>query len=273
MVSVEAALKRPSHPAEPTSEGGPPWESDELFASIHTPRRRHWLGMNVSLVVHVVVLSVLLIAPLYVSSDMPEMQDTIRLLIYNPPPPPPPPLPKGIEAAKQFKPEPTTPAVDPVKPEFVAPVEVADATPKDAGVPDFDQAGNPEGSDFGIPEGMEGGVDGGVVGGVLGGVLGGVIGGTGDGPVTDYDQAPRRIKFTQPQYPQEAFVKKIEGTVTLEILIDSLGRVTQARVIKSIPQLDAAAIACVKQWVFTPAIKRGRPVATLAHAPVTFRIY
>ena len=107
---------------------------------------------------------------------------------------------------------------------------------------------------------MEEGVEGGVVGGVPGGVLGGVIGGTGDGPVMDYDQPPRPIKITRPQYPQEAFVKKIEGTVVVEILIDSHGRVVRARVIQSVPLLDAAALQTVYQWVFAPAVKHGRPV-------------
>jgi protein TonB len=111
------------------------------------------------------------------------------------------------------------------------------------------------------------------VGGIPGGVLGGVLGGTGTGPVMDYDSAPRPIKITRPQYPQEAFVKKIEGTVIVEILIDSTGRVVRARVIQSVPMLDAAALQTVYQWVFEPAIKRGRPVPTIAHAPVAFRIY
>jgi periplasmic protein TonB len=120
---------------------------------------------------------------------------------------------------------------------------------------------------------MEVGVEGGVVGGVPGGVIGGVIGGTGDGPVLDYDQPPRPIKITKPQYPQDAFVKKIEGTVILEILIDAGGSVARARVTQSIPALDQAAIQCVYQWRFSPAIKNGRPVATSAQTPVTFRIY
>jgi protein TonB len=125
---------------------------------------------------------------------------------------------------------------------------------------------------MGIAEGMEEGVEGGVVGGVPGGVLGGVIGGTGD-IALDYDQPPKPIKITRPQYPQEAFVKKIEGTVLLEILIDNSGRVRKARVLRSIPALDAAAIATVLQWQFAPAVKRGRPVATIAQAPVGFRIF
>ena len=120
---------------------------------------------------------------------------------------------------------------------------------------------------------MEGGVEGGQVGGVFGGVVGGVLGGTGTGPVMDYDQAPRPIKITRPTYPQEAFIKKIEGTVVVEILIDIQGRVVRARVIQSVPLLDAAAIQTVYQWVFSPAMKHGRPVPTLAHAPVAFHIY
>jgi protein TonB len=122
---------------------------------------------------------------------------------------------------------------------------------------------------------MEGGVEGGVVGGVPGGVLGGVIGGTGNVPVAvrDYDRPPRPIRITKPVYPQEAFIKKVEGTVVIEILIDAEGRVARARVVQSVPLLDDAALESVGAWRFSPAIKGGRPVASLAHAPITFRIY
>jgi outer membrane biosynthesis protein TonB len=37
--------------------------------------------------------------------------------------------------------------------------------------------------------------------------------------------------------------------------------------------LDAAALQTVYQWLFEPARKHGVPVATIAHAPVAFRIY
>jgi outer membrane biosynthesis protein TonB len=49
--------------------------------------------------------------------------------------------------------------------------------------------------------------------------------------------------------------------------------VAKARVVRSIPALDEAARQTVLQWVFSPAIKNGRPVATVASAPVTFRIF
>jgi hypothetical protein len=60
----------------------------------------------------------------------------------------------------------------------------------------------------------------------------------------DYDQPPRPIKITRPQYPSEAFDKK-----------------------------DDAAARTTCQWVFQPAMKDGQPVPTTAHAPVAFRIY
>ncbi len=59
----------------------------------------------------------------------------------------------------------------------------------------------------------------------------------------------------------------------VEIMIDSSGRVVRARILQSVPLLDAAAIQTVYQWVFQPAVKRGRPVPTIAQAPVSFRIY
>jgi protein TonB len=73
-----------------------------------------------------------------------------------------------------------------------------------------------------------------------------------------------------PAYPQDAFVKKVQGTVELEIVIDENGRVVRVRILRSIPLLDAAAVACVQQWVFAPAQRGGRPVAVSARAPIGF---
>jgi len=258
---------------------GPAPQDDELFSQLvvsNPAPRKGWFGMRESMVVHGVGISLLVLVPILWPQESPDHPDYIRALIYNPPPPPPPPLPLGsARIEKVQRAEPTTPDPTTRKPEFTQPVE----QPKEqelqpeAKLPQDEQFGSESGSEFGVPEGMEEGVEGGVVGGVPGGVLGGVIGGTGDGPVMDYDQPPKPIKITRPLYPQEAFIKKIEGEVVVEILIDSTGRVVRARVLHSIPALDAAAIACVKEWQFTPAIKHGRPVSTIANAPVRFRIF
>jgi protein TonB len=257
-------------------------DEDNLFATAlavserpKTGWRRH--GARISLVAHVVVLGLIVFVPIFMPEELPEQGDR-RVVFFDPPPPPPPPLQRGSSMRpEQVKPEPPKKIVDTPKPDFVAPIETPQPQEKplepETGVKPDQQFGSETGSDTGDALGMEGGVEGGVVGGVPGGVLGGVLGGTGTGPVMDYDQGPRAIKMVKPTYPQEAFIKKIEGTVILEVLIDSQGRVARARVIQSVPVLDAAALQCAYQWMFQPAIKNGRPVSTIAHMPIAFRIF
>jgi len=246
---------------------------DHLPVSAPDPLKRSY-AFRFSVVGHALIIAGLVLIPIFWIAPPPEHPDYVRALLYNPPPPPPAPLPKGSALVQKAEPaKPTTPDPTPRKPELEVQIPQEKPLEPEAKVPESEQAGSPTGSDIGLAEGMEGGVEGGVVGGVPGGVLGGVVGGTGDGPVMDYDSPPRPIKMTRPQYPQEAFVKKIEGTVEVEILIDANGRVVSARVVRSIPLLDAAAVQTVYQWIFSPAMKNGRPVSTRAMAPVTFRIF
>jgi protein TonB len=231
-----------------------------------------------SFAVHAAVIALAVLLPILRQAPLPEQRDHIRALLYDPPPPPPPPLPKGLGLDPKREPtRPVTKAPTPLEPVLTAPVEVPpEATPPETQSTALELGlGDPSGSPLGVPEGMEGGVEGGEIGGVPGGVLGGVVGGTGDVPipVKDYDRPPRVIRQTRPHYPQDAFVKKVEGVVVIEILIDATGRVARVRVIQSIPLLDAAALEAVRQWAFQPAIRKGRPVATVALAPVTFRIF
>jgi len=233
--------------------------------------------MSFSVAAHLVALALIIFVPLFMPEQLPDQGDR-RVVFFDPPPPPPPPMQKGSSARpEQAKPEPAKKVVETPKQDLVPPIETPQPQEKplepEKGVKPDQQFGSETGSDLGDALGMEGGVEGGQVGGVPGGVLGGVIGGTGTGPVMDYDTPPRPIKSPRPQYPQEAFIKKIEGTVLVEILIDAQGRVSRARVVQSVPMLDAAALQTVYQWVFMPAMKHGRPVPTLAHIPVAFRIY
>jgi TonB family protein len=94
-----------------------------------------------------------------------------------------------------------------------------------------------------------------------------------DGASLEFDSPPRVIKGVRPQYPQAAFVAKIEGTVLIEALVDVDGRVSKARVIQSVPGLDEAALEAARRWRFEPARKGGKPVVTIIHMPVAFRIY
>jgi len=271
---------------EPQGEAPPPagrpydpLEADLLQGNLVVSAPRFGKGPHMlwtSLVTHGVVIALLVLVPILWPEEPPDIGNPIVSLIYDPPPPPPPPLPKGRALMeKAEKPKQTKPNDERPKDDFTAQIEVPkemELSPEDL-PSDWDVAGALDGSDLGMEGGMDIGVEGGVLGGVPGGVIGGVVGGTGTGPVMDYDRPPRPIKLTSPVYPQEAFVKKIEGTVVVEIWIDIHGNVVRTRILQSIPLLDAAAIATVKEWRFEPALKGGRPVMTSAHAPVTFRIY
>ncbi|HJS57828.1 MAG TPA: energy transducer TonB [Vicinamibacteria bacterium] len=231
-----------------------------------------------SALLHSLVVGVLLLAPLARVELPPLRRDPVRVLIYDPPPPPPPPLPLGTGLGttprRNERPQPNLPRREP---RLMPPIETAPTMPPETHASETElPGGSPEGHPLGEPEGMEGGIVGGVVGGVPGGVLGGVIGGTGDIPyetVDSPDRPPRLLRLVKPHYPNDAFVNKTEGTVLVEIVIDAEGRVARARIARSVPGLDEAALQAVRQWLFTPGVHAGRPVATRAMAPVSFRIY
>ena len=65
---------------------------------------------------------------------------------------------------------------------------------------------------------------------------------------------------------------RVEGTVTLEALVDERGRVADARVVKSIPLLDQSALAAAKQWEFKPAMLNGEPVPVLVMLELEFTL-
>jgi len=239
-------------------------------------KRRGGLFVPGSIAGHVVALALLILVPILWPDSPPLAPDSVGILVFNPPAAAAAPLPKGSSLVeKKVAPEKTTPDPNAKKPELTLPTEkpVEKEIQPEQLTPENEQAGSETGSDIGIAEGMEGGVEGGVAGGVLGGTVGGCVGCTGDGPILDYDEAPKLVRGTKPQYPQEAFVKKVEGVVTVEFVIDAQGQVGHVRILKSIPMLDSAAIACIKQWIFTPAKKGGRAVSTIAQAPVAFRIF
>ena len=53
------------------------------------------------------------------------------------------------------------------------------------------------------------------------------------------------------------------GVVILEARIEADGRVCNARVLRSIPPLDQAALDAVKQWEFTPTLVNGVPTPVM----------
>jgi protein TonB len=267
----------PLPPREPYAPG----DQDAIFTSLvesNPPPRRGGKSFPISFAIHTLVVLAVFVLPLYWSDALPAYEDSSHIFFWSPPAAVAAPLPKGHEEGQTPKPRATPdPNRVPDKvPTLVEPtVEVPPDKPPDQ-TPAIDVAGDPNGSDNGTPDGMKGGQDGGLVGGCVGEgcVPGGCIGCDGNGKADPHpEESPRLITQVKPTYPQEAFIKKIEGTVIVEGVIDGTGRVVNPRVVKSIPVLDAAAIACVKLWVFAPGRHHGVPVATLGRFPIQFRIY
>jgi protein TonB len=85
-------------------------------------------------------------------------------------------------------------------------------------------------------------------------------------------KAPTQISKVQPVYPLIAQSARVSGVVILEAVIGVDGRVTDARVLRSIPLLDQAALDAVRQWVYTPTLMNGVPVPVIMTVTVTFTL-
>jgi len=73
------------------------------------------------------------------------------------------------------------------------------------------------------------------------------------------------------EYPPAAAAERRGGSVILTVVVDATGAVTDVQVAESAgADLDAAALAAVKQWKFTPASRAGQPIAAKIRVPITF---
>ena len=83
---------------------------------------------------------------------------------------------------------------------------------------------------------------------------------------------PTKLKNVNPAYPIEAQEAKVQGVVIIEARIERDGTVSRARVLKSIPMLDDAAVDAVRQWEFTPTLMNGAPVPVMMTVTVNFTL-
>jgi TonB family protein len=83
-------------------------------------------------------------------------------------------------------------------------------------------------------------------------------------------KVPTKIKDVRPIYPPDAQAAGIQGVVIIEAVIDPAGTVGSARVLRSIPMLDQAAVDAVRQWEFTPTLLNGVAVPVIMTVTVNF---
>jgi TonB family protein len=85
-------------------------------------------------------------------------------------------------------------------------------------------------------------------------------------------KAPERTKYVAPAYPEIAQAAHVTGIVIIEALVDEDGNIGTAKVVKSIPLLDQAALDAVMQWKYTPTLLNGAPVPVVMTVTVNFSI-
>jgi TonB family protein len=80
------------------------------------------------------------------------------------------------------------------------------------------------------------------------------------------------VKKVEPEYPQEARDKRIQGAVILQVEISEAGDVKDARLISGHPLLAEAAIEALKQWKYKPYLLNGEPVQVETRATIDFKL-
>lgn len=81
---------------------------------------------------------------------------------------------------------------------------------------------------------------------------------------------PVRIKEVPPVYPAIAKSAQVQGDVVIEATIDEAGKVADAKVVKSVPLLDQAALDAVRQWEYRPSLLNGVPTPVVMTVTVKF---
>ena len=90
-------------------------------------------------------------------------------------------------------------------------------------------------------------------------------------PAEDLDALPRIATVVKPTYPPLALKARIGGIVVLRVLVSEKGLPLEIQVARKAPAgLDAAAVAAVRRWTFTPPVAGGVPVRTWMMVPIPF---
>jgi TonB family protein len=85
-------------------------------------------------------------------------------------------------------------------------------------------------------------------------------------------KAPHATVKVDPIYPDEAQAAHVAGVVLLEITVATDGSVSNARVLRSIPMLDQAAVDAVRQWKYEPTVLNGVPVEVEMNVFINFTL-
>jgi protein TonB len=79
-------------------------------------------------------------------------------------------------------------------------------------------------------------------------------------------------ELPMPEYPPMAKQARISGTVTVEVVIDEMGKVVSARAVNGPGMLQPAAVAAAKRARFSPTMLSGQPVKAIGTINYNFSL-
>lgn len=94
-------------------------------------------------------------------------------------------------------------------------------------------------------------------------------------PESVVEDRPELLAAPVPPYPALLREARVEGLVTIEVVVDTTGRAEPGslRVVQSDNAgFNAAAVATIRGALFRPGRVWGRAVRVLVHVPVAFRL-
>ena len=235
---------------------------ERMFGDVVDPSitvgNRQGTAVLLTVLLEAALMSAIVVVPLVAVDVLPTPREAIGAFVAQPATPEPPPAPRPAAPPSETRPQvnPDAAPIEPPRTIAPEPLRVANLEPP----PDL------------------------VVGN---GDLAGAIGAGGDGLVIAPPppaeppapvrvggriSAPQKTRHVAPVYPDVARSARVEGVVVIEAAIDAKGQVTNARVLRGHPLLDAAALGAVEQWEFMPTLLNGVPTPVIMTVTVNFRL-
>lgn len=91
--------------------------------------------------------------------------------------------------------------------------------------------------------------------------------------ISDLTREPRPLRQNQPVYPPPLRTAKVNGMVALKFVVDKNGTTRDIQVLQaSNPEFERAAVRAVRNWVFEPGEKDGKPVHSWVRIEIPFRV-
>lgn len=92
-------------------------------------------------------------------------------------------------------------------------------------------------------------------------------------PISEVNRQPELVERTEPEYTEDAFIGRTQGSVAIHVVIDTEGVPRNLQVVRPLGLgLDEQALTALKQWRFRPARKDGSDVACRVTYEINFSL-